>query len=100
MRAFLQGELHPYIFHMSWTLNKDNKLLYFRQMGEWYLEDQCIQKKVEDIEGTSGDNMAATCCHAEPLVSCHYRDKPSVIPCHDSPPIDKGKPSWWTANRS
>jgi Nucleotide-diphospho-sugar transferase len=26
MRAFFAGELHPYIFHMSWTLNKNNKV--------------------------------------------------------------------------
>jgi hypothetical protein len=96
---FFQGELHPYIFHMSWTANKDNKLLYFKQMGEWYLEDVCVQEKVEEIlpsssffGGSDGD-LVSTCCHAEPLISCHYRDKPSVIPCHDSPPIDKGKPS-------
>jgi hypothetical protein len=28
-------------------------------------------------------------------VICHYRDKPSKIPCNDSPAIDKGKPSFW-----
>jgi hypothetical protein len=99
MRAFFKGELHPYIFHMSWTFNKDNKLLYFRQIGEWYLDDKCIQKKAEDIlfasDGSAPGDMIDLCCHAEPLVSCHYRDKPSIVPCHDSPPIDKGKPSWW-----
>ena len=101
MRAFFRGEVNPYIFHMSWTLNKENKLLFFRQIGEWYLEDQCIQTKFEDIMNSYGANdsnqndMISLCCHAKPLVSCHYRDKPSVIPCHESPPIDNGKPSWW-----
>lgn len=101
MRALFRGELHPYIFHMSWTLNKDNKLLYFRQIGEWYLDDKCIQKNAEDIflvsNGSPPGDMSSLCCHVEPLVSCHYRDKPSIIPCHDSPPIDKGKPSWWSS---
>mmetsp|Transcript_33800 Transcript_33800/g.48045 ORF Transcript_33800/g.48045 Transcript_33800/m.48045 type:complete len:195 (-) Transcript_33800:51-635(-) len=92
MRSFFNGELHPIIFHMSWTLNKDNKLLYFRQMGEWYLQDQCIQKTAQEI---STNDMVADCCSAQPLFSCHYRDKPSMKPCYDSPPIDKGKPSWW-----
>jgi hypothetical protein len=112
MKAFFDGEIRPYIFHMSWTLNKDNKLLYFRQMGEWYLDDKCIQTSADDILARGGDNidmqqqqdntnggeqtmMMQLCCHAEPLVSCHYRDKPSIIPCHDSPSIDKGKISWW-----
>ena len=35
------------------------------------------------------------CCLAEPNVVCHYRDKPSKIPCTDKDPIDKGKPSFW-----
>jgi len=106
MRKLFAGDVHPFIFHMSWTLNKDNKLLFFRQMGEWYVQEQCIHKKVEEIsligeEDQHGDgashSLAAipTCCSAEPLLSCHYRDKPSKIPCKDSPPIDKGRPSFW-----
>jgi hypothetical protein len=71
----------PYIFHMSWTQNKDNKKLYFEQMGEWYKKENCM---------TGFD-----CCLKQPNVTCHYRDKPSIIPCRQSPPIDKGKPSFW-----
>ena len=98
MKALFAGEIKPIIFHMSWTLNKDNKLLYFRQMGEWLVQDQCIQQKKQDIlsaAGGSSSDLVSTCCAAEPLVSCHYRDKPSKIPCPDSPNIDKGKPSFW-----
>lgn len=97
MRAFYEGKVHPYIFHMSWTLNKDNKLLYFRQMGEWYVKDSCIAKKRDEIisKDDTATDLKPLCCSAEPLISCHYRDKPSKIPCKDSPPIDKGRPSWW-----
>ena len=35
MRAMFAGEKKPYIFHMSWTKNKDNKLLFFKQLGQW-----------------------------------------------------------------
>ena len=35
MRAFFKGEKNPYIFHMSWTKNKDNKLLFLKQLGQW-----------------------------------------------------------------
>lgn len=94
MKDIFSGEAKPYIFHMSWTLNKGIKILYFRQMGEWYVNGQCIQKKVADISGAVGA-LAPTCCSAEALFSCHYRDKPSAKPCKDSPPIDNGKPSWW-----
>ena len=95
MRQYFAGEIEPYIFHMSWTLNKDNKLLFFRQMGEWYVQDKCIGKKVAEIDGGGGGDLRQSCCSAEALVSCHYRDKPSKIPCKDSPPIDKGRPSFW-----
>jgi len=83
MKRMLSGEIEPYIFHMSWTQNKDNKKLFLEQMGEWYLKG--------DDSGCSG----LDCCLAEPIITCHFRDKPSRIPCKGSPPIDKGKRSWW-----
>jgi hypothetical protein len=104
MRDLFAGKVHPYIFHMSWTLNKDNKLLFLKQMGEWYVQDSCVHKPVPEILGSDGvgDNIierqvsfASTCCAAKPLISCHYSDKPSVIPCKDKPPIDAGRPSFW-----
>jgi hypothetical protein len=98
MKDMLAGRVTPYIFHMSWTLNKANKALYFRQMGEWYLQDKCVGSTVQEITGKETVSIGAlrdSCCAAEPIISCHYRDKPSKIPCKDSPPIDKGKPSFW-----
>jgi Nucleotide-diphospho-sugar transferase len=95
MKSFYEGNIHPYIFHMSWTLNKNNKLFFLRQMGEWFVHDQCIQKNVSDMEDADAQNLVPTCCSIEPLFSCHYRDKPSMKPCKNSPPIDKGRPSWW-----
>jgi hypothetical protein len=95
MMDVLQGRAaETYIFHMSWTLNKDNKIKFFRQMGEWYLQDQCVVKTASEITA-GGSSLVGACCAAEPLISCHYRDKPSKIPCKDSPPIDAGKPSFW-----
>lgn len=72
----------PYIFHMSWTKNKDNKKLYFEQMGEWYLKEACTGGPTE-------------CCLANPNIVCHYRDKPSLVDCSKSPPIDPGGSSFW-----
>jgi hypothetical protein len=104
MTNFFKGIHKPYIFHMSWTLNKDNKLAFLRQMGEWYVNDQCIDKAVHDIDNSNNGNTAVTtssssivesCCSAEAIFSCHYRDKPSIKPCKTSPSIDKGKASWW-----
>jgi len=99
MRSIINGEVNPYIFHMSWTHNKENKVKYYQQMGEWYLENKCIQKNFKQIIGVEPVNEKAplfeACCAAEPMITCHYRDKPSKIPCKESPPIDKGGKSFW-----
>ena len=110
MRRFFAGTIKPYIFHMSWTFNKDNKILYWQQMGEWYVQEKCVHKKVPDILGIAAstsdvtepqqEQFISTCCSKEPIITCHYRDKPSVIPCKDSPPIDAGRPSFWKWNTS
>jgi len=100
MRDIVEGRHVPYIFHMSWTTNKKNKLLFLKQMGLWYTNTLCENgggvgaAKISKEEST----MESSCCSAEPLVSCHYSDKPSVKECKDSPKarsIDaKGKPFW------
>lgn len=98
MKDVMSGVEKPYIFHMSWTRNKDNKIKFFQQLGEWHVAEPCVQKVVEEItgdKGLEGQNLAEKCCVPEPIVTCHYRDKPSKIPCKDKPPIDKNMPSFW-----
>jgi hypothetical protein len=90
MKDIIEGRAHPYIFHMSWTHNKENKVKFFQQLGEWYVKEECLV----DASGTPSLEALA-CCSTEALISCHYRDKPSKFPCKDSPPIDEGKPSFW-----
>lgn len=94
LRDMFKGKKHPYIFHMSWTKSKDNKLLFLKQMGEWYLKDHCVAKKLSDI-GVEKDNFVEQCCSKEALVTCHWKDKPSIKPCKDSPALDKGARSFW-----
>ncbi|KAG7351408.1 nucleotide-diphospho-sugar transferase [Nitzschia inconspicua] len=84
MRAFVDGKMHPYIFHMSWTENKENKKLFLEQLGEWYLR-----------EDTGACSWPLDCCLATPNITCHYKDKPSKIPCKSSPNIDKRGKSFW-----
>ncbi len=111
MKKIVTGEVTPYIFHMSWTKNKDNKIKFFQQMGLWHVQDVCIAQTksniLEHLDGDSGEAGTADengnenpallepCCLAEPNIICHYRDKPSKIPCTDKDPIDKGRPSFW-----
>lgn len=98
MQDIVSNKANPWIFHMSWTKNKDNKLLFLQQMGLWHLNDQCYDDKaltVFEKNGGSSSSYLKECCSMEARTSCHYSDKPSVIPCNDSPPIDKGgKPFW------
>jgi len=90
MEDMIAGKVHPYIFHMSWTTNKDNKRKFFQQLGHWH--NSCESgTKIESMP----QHSAKLCCSAEPIVKCHYRDKPSKLSCHQSPPIDDNKGSWW-----
>lgn len=91
----------PSMFHMSWTKNKQDKKLFFEQMGDWYVKDKCIGGTADKILNGTGKaiatdtDLAGACCMAKPEIKCHYRDKPSKIPCKDAPPMDKGRGSWW-----
>ncbi|KAL9185412.1 hypothetical protein ACHAXT_003189 [Thalassiosira profunda] len=99
MKKLMRRETETYIFHMSWTENKTNKLLFLRQLGEWYVNEKCVGKTARDILGGSpssvGDALFRPCCAAEPIFSCHFRDKPSKLPCLKSDPIDKNGRSFW-----
>lgn len=92
MKRIVSGQQKPFLFHMCWTKNKENKILFYKQMGMWYMEDKCTGT---EALSKMASKDAPACCTAEPLVSCHYKDKPSIIPCKDSDPIDKGRPSFW-----
>lgn len=97
MKKIMQGESKNYIFHMSWTENKQNKVKFFQQMGQWYVQEACIDGTVSSLQrGGSSEQLSTQCCLKKPLIKCHFRDKPSKIPCDDSPFLDKkkGKPFW------
>mmetsp|Transcript_21969 Transcript_21969/g.46357 ORF Transcript_21969/g.46357 Transcript_21969/m.46357 type:complete len:604 (+) Transcript_21969:98-1909(+) len=92
MRKIADGKSNAYIFHMSWTENKANKLLFLRQMAEWYVRDTCVDGTViENYEKVTDGSLIEKCCSTEPIFSCHFRDKPSKVPCPDSPLIDPHK---------
>jgi hypothetical protein len=101
MKGLISGDQQPYVFHMSWTTNKTDKIRYYQQMGEWFVVDTCIESTAEQIranrsltEQASGF-LISSCCSAEAIFRCHYRDKPSKIPCHDSPVSSwRGSPFW------
>ena len=56
-------------------------------MGMWHVFGKC---SIDDFSDSMKDY-----CSSEPLISCHYRDKPSVIPCKDRPSMDGNGASFW-----
>ena len=93
MRDLIAGNVKPYIFHMSWTKSKVNKVKFWQQLGEWYVSETC--SAVDSSNALQALPADEGCCIATPVVTCHYKDKPSKIPCPDSPTIDqKGRTFW------
>ena len=96
MKKIAKGEVEPYIFHQSWTDNKGDKIKYLRQMGHWYLKDECQNVPKNEILQEIGKILNnKDCCLAEPTITCHYKDKPSIIQCPDAPTIDADGKSFW-----
>ena len=89
MHQIIKGDLEPFIFHMFWTDGKETKVKYLKQFGEWYVNDVCSR------EESLSSAASIDCCSAKPLIECYYKDKPSVIPCNDSPLHDKNGKSFW-----
>ncbi|KAL3922072.1 MAG: hypothetical protein SGILL_002402 [Bacillariaceae sp.] len=79
-----EENVYPYIFHMSWTFNMEDKLNHYQQLGMWYLPD--------DTSTCSGRD----CCLAESNFKCSYQDKPSMLPCPNATLVDghRGTPFW------
>ena len=71
-------------------------------MGEWYLNDRCVGKEAHEISGAESEEKGKSkygilpnhCSSAEPIITCHYRDKPSKIPCPDAPMREQGSASF------
>lgn len=93
MKRILTGNSDPYMFHMSWTASKKDKVRYFRQMGDWFVHDNCTGKVITNIAVFSKN--AKYCCSARPLVSCYYRDKPSIVSCDTSKAQREGSRNFW-----
>jgi len=84
MKLFMSGTVEqPFMFHMSWTISKKEKLLYFKQMGAWFVKDTCVGITTNSTLMTmQHGSLTTSCCAAQPLISCHYHNLPSVIECN------------------
>ena len=60
------------------------------QLGEWYtVEDTDTSPNTTTTDTTTTTTTTNDYCLLQPNITCHYRDKPSIIPCTTSPPIVK-----------
>lgn len=55
-------------------------------MGEWYVEEKCIDSTAQVILGTPSAtleplSLVDPCCAAEPIYSCHVRNAIVTILC-------------------
>lgn len=72
-RKMFNNNAYPWIFHMSWTLNMDDKIKHYQQLGMWYLPNS--------TDSCSG----LGCCLEEANYICHYGGLPSMRPCPEAP---------------
>lgn len=90
-------ETQPLSFHMNWNNDKDVKQKFLEQLGAWHVKSVCVGGEMLSQFGNSTKGrMLEACCSSQPLVSCHFRDKPSLIPCKDSPAFENSRRgSFW-----
>ena len=62
MRGIKEGYEHPYNFHMCWTLNKKNKIDYFKKAQMWYVKAACAGE--ENSGGLPRWGVVDKCCQA------------------------------------
>jgi Nucleotide-diphospho-sugar transferase len=92
------GDGGAYVFHMSWTKNKHHKREFMVQMGEWHVKEECPASAASQGEASTRAVSASleSCCSAEPMLGCHYRDVASKLDCRDSIPLsDPGRQPFW-----
>ena len=77
-------DMDPKIFHMSWTDNKNSKVQFLQQLGEWYVKnntsctasasDVTVVGASPRIVGEGGHtSVVSQCCSSRPIIKCHYR---------------------------
>lgn len=84
----LNGTIHPYLFHMNYNENKETKQKFNEQIGTWYVRESCVPNSL------SSSASLASCCISHPQSRCHFRDKPSQLPCRSSPVLEGGISFW------
>jgi hypothetical protein len=67
IKKMMAHEVRPYVFHMCWTDNRANKVVYFKEVNLWYLPDSDTCSNPSSLAQTSltlesDKNMRDFCC--------------------------------------
>jgi hypothetical protein len=46
IKTIINRSFVPYVFHMCWTTNREDKVKYFKEIKLWYLPDDIPEEKV------------------------------------------------------
>lgn len=84
MNKVIRGETDSVLFHMNWAKEKTIKVKFMKQIGAWYVQEQC-----EDVKQLQN---VTHCCAAEPLVSCHFSNRASLLDCSSYPKHERKIP--------
>lgn len=49
VKKIQEKTFRPYVFHMCWTSNRVDKVIYFKDIGLWYLPDTIIQATSSNV---------------------------------------------------
>jgi hypothetical protein len=66
VNKIIKRSFRPFVFHMCWTDNRVNKVVFFKEIGLWYVpeSDQCTQGKdmLQSIYMNSAWSIKDACC--------------------------------------
>lgn len=74
MQQIIERTYAPYVFHMCWTDNKVNKIVYFNNTGLWYLPEADVSPVCTDGKhlntyaagaGAGGRSARDMCCQRQ-----------------------------------
>ncbi len=60
MKGLSEGIIKPYMFHMCWTVNKDQKISNFKSIHHWYIKREC--SSISKMYTYQGISQFQDCC--------------------------------------
>jgi hypothetical protein len=72
VRKIQAHTFRPYVFHMCWTTNRVDKLVYFKDLGLWYLPEESAEPvcshgtaMLAHVTSGKGGGLLDKCCQRQ-----------------------------------